>query len=205
MRTGALILAGGRSERMGQPKELLQFGDESLLRRISTALGTAARPVVVVRRAADQPLPELPSTVTVITDDRPGAGPLAALATGLRHLTGAADFGPDDAAFVTACDSPFLRGADVAWLAGLLAAHDAVIPAPNGELQPTCAVYRCRCLEAAEALLQQSVMAPRELVSALAARTLTTDELRQHDPDLRFLRNVNTPEEYRRALADAAY
>ena len=190
---------------MGQPKELLRFGTEPLLCRIAGALLEASSPVVVVRRAPDQELPALPTGVDLITDDRPGAGPLAAIATGLRHLATSAGFDADDAAFVTACDSPFLRGADVRWLTQALASHDALLPAPDGELQPTCAVYRCRCLSTADALLEAGATAPRELLGHLDVRTLSTDELRRHDPELRFLRNVNTPEDYRRALADAAY
>jgi molybdopterin-guanine dinucleotide biosynthesis protein A len=42
-----------------------------------------------------------------------------------------------------------------------------------------------------------------DLAAVLTTRVVTADELRDIDPDLTTLRNVNTPEDYRAALADA--
>ena len=57
---------------------------------------------------------------TVIHDDRPGAGPLAALAAGMRHLRANKQLGDQDAVFVTGCDAPFLTAGAVGWLSGQL-------------------------------------------------------------------------------------
>lgn len=191
---------------MGRPKESLPFGDTPLLCRIATTLLAATQPVIVIRREADQELPALPAGVATIHDEQPATGPLAAIATGLRHVQANHGFGADDAALVCACDNPFLRTADVEWLVHQLGHHDLVMPAPEGIMQPLCAIYRVKALAHADALLAAGTRTPRTLATdSTAARVLDDAELRAHDPELRFLRNVNTPADYRRALADDAY
>ncbi|MCA8951879.1 MAG: molybdenum cofactor guanylyltransferase [Planctomycetes bacterium] len=190
---------------MGRPKESLPFGEETLLHRIAAVLLEGAEPVVAVRRSARQVLPELPAGVATIADAVPGQGPLGAFATGLRHARTVGGLDERDALFVTGCDSPFLTARTLAWLAGELDENEAVVPTPGGVPQPLCAVYRLSCGPVAEALLARGTAGLRDLAEAVDARRLDEGALRQHDPELRFLRNVNTPEDYRRALADAAY
>src|SRR5260221_12030407 len=98
MLVGSLILAGGRSRRMGQPKEALPFRGNSLLGRTVEVLLECTWPVLVIGRGGDQQLPPFPIEARTATDDRPGAGPLAAIATGMRLLRG--DLGAHDAVFV---------------------------------------------------------------------------------------------------------
>src|SRR5262245_34406731 len=106
MRTGSIILTGGRSKRMGRPKESLRIAGETLLgRTVETLLGCTA-PVVVVARAG-QELPALPPAARIITDEVPDAGPLAALVAGLRLLRAEDLLGDQDAVFATGCDAPF--------------------------------------------------------------------------------------------------
>lgn len=184
---------------MGRPKESLLFGGETLIRRIANVLIGCAAPVVVVRRDEQQDLPELPDGVVVINDEPPPRGPLAAIATGLRHARDALGFGDADAMFVTGCDSPFLSAPDVAWLAGLLGDADLVVPERAGVLQPLCAIYRVGLSQTSTALLARGIASPHSLASVARARVLDDSELAAHDPELRFLVNVNDPAEYERA------
>jgi molybdopterin-guanine dinucleotide biosynthesis protein A len=200
MRLGAIILTGGRSERMGRPKESLPLHGDTLLGRAVAGLVGAAEPVLVVARDAQQALPPLPAGTTRIHDEQSGAGPLGALVTALRWLGERASFAPTDAAFVTACDQPFLTPDAVRWLAARLGDHELLMPRAGGRLQPLCAVYRLAVLPFAERLLATGTVTPRSLAAAANARILEEHELRSFDPALRCLQNVNTPEDYRRAL-----
>lgn len=197
MRLGAVILSGGRSERMGRPKESLPFGATTMLGAVVAAVAAACRPLVVVRRDAAQRLPDLPPGVDVVADDHPGEGPLAALAVALRRLRDAHGFRPEDAAFATACDTPFVATDDVRWLCGLLGDADVVMPAPDGRREPLCAIYRLGALPAIERLLAAGVRTPRSLADAVSSRLLDRATLAARDPELRMLRNINTPDEYR--------
>ena len=202
MRLGALILTGGRSKRMGRPKEFLPFGGKTLLERTATTLRSCCDCVSVIRRDVDQELPPLPAEVQILVDEQTLAGPLAALASGLRWLRRHGDFADDDAVFVTGCDSPFLTADAVRWLAAQLGEHDIAMPALDGFRQPLCAVYRLRALAAADRLLAAGTMALRKMADAAPTRLLQDDELRAFDPSLCFLRNVNTTIEYEQACRD---
>jgi len=106
--TAGVVLAGGRSSRMGQPKAELEWHGSTLLRR---TLGVLARSVdgpLLVVRAAGQPLPQLPAQVEIVEDPEQGLGPLQGIAAGLAALAGRAQ-----AAFVCSTDLPFLHPAFV--------------------------------------------------------------------------------------------
>ncbi|HVY44942.1 MAG TPA: NTP transferase domain-containing protein, partial [Minicystis sp.] len=102
-RLGAVVLAGGKSSRMGRPKAWLDFGGEPLLTRVVRRLSAACTPVVVVA-AADQELPPLGPDVRVARDAVVGRGPLVGIAGGLAALGADAD-----AAFVSSTDAPFVE------------------------------------------------------------------------------------------------
>lgn len=193
MRLGAIILAGGRSARMGRPKEALPFAGAPLLARIAAALAPACEPVVVVARDARQELPTLPAAVLRTHDDAPGRGPLAGLAAGLRRLA-AHGFGPADAAFVVACDHPFVDAAFARCLAAALADADAAMPEVAGRVEPLCAIYRLRCLPRIDALLAAGDAGPRAL--AAGAAQVPEAALRAVDPELRALCDVDTAADY---------
>ena len=87
--TGIIILAAGASTRMGQAKQLLRIGGESLIQRaVKTALGTIFRPVVVVLGAnREQIEPELQSTeILKVFNPDWSTGMGSSIATGLAHL-----------------------------------------------------------------------------------------------------------------------
>ena len=126
---------------MGKPKESLKFGDSTLLGHTAEVLLECAYPVVVVARAPDQVLPPVPLEVELVYDDELDEGPLRGLSAGLKRLREDCD-----AAFATGCDAPFLTAGAVAWLAEMLADHDAVMPRVGSIMQPLCAIYRCRAL-----------------------------------------------------------
>lgn len=203
MRVGSLILAGGRSVRMGQPKESLPFLGDTMLGRTAATLLRCAAPVVVVARDAAQTLPPLPAGVFLTADAAPETGPLAALVSGLRFLKERCGLHDGDAVFVTGCDSPFLTAAAVLGLVQQLGEARLVMPRVAGILQPLCAVYRIGIVAVAEQLLARGIDTPRTLATSVPARELDENDLRRIDPELRFLRNINTPEEYQRALAEA--
>ncbi|MFO1030708.1 MAG: molybdenum cofactor guanylyltransferase [Planctomycetota bacterium] len=201
MRLGAVILAGGRSVRMGRPKEWLPFGNEPLLVRTCRVVAGCADPVLVVARDVTQHLPPLPPEVELLTDERREAGPLAGLVQGMRHLVERHRFDTRDAVLLTGCDQPFLTTEFLAGLTARLDEHSLVMPRRDGHLQPLAAVYRFDLLPAATRLLASGSGTPRDLAAHGSVRVLDGADLEVLDPDGNCLGNVNTPEEYERALA----
>jgi molybdopterin-guanine dinucleotide biosynthesis protein A len=199
-RVGALILCGGQSRRMGRPKAWLPFGPEVLLQRVARLLGSVADPVVVVA-APDQDLPALPGSITVVRDPVSYRGPLQGLSSGLAALPESVEL-----AYATATDVPFFQPAWVTRLAELIGDHDLAIPLVDGFHHPLAALYRrATVLPAINSLLAADRLRPVFLMDVLRPRVITPDELREADPDLGTLRNLNTPDEYRQALLDAGF
>ena len=140
----AIILAGGRSSRLGgSPKSALMFDGATLLER-SLAAAAGARHTVVV----GPPVAGLPPRVLTSREDPPFAGPAAASAAGLAALRGA---GPADKVLVLACDMPGV-GAAVRALREALpgSGADGVMAASaDGRLQPLVGFYGTAVLERA--------------------------------------------------------
>src|SRR5437879_8946661 len=80
-----VVLAGGKSSRMGRPKAWLPFHGQPMLARVLARLGPLFAECVVVR-APDQELP--PVDARLVEDEAPGQGPVAGLAAGLAAITG---------------------------------------------------------------------------------------------------------------------
>lgn len=202
---GAIVLCGGESSRMGKAKAWLPFGRELLLQRVVRPVADAARPVVVVA-APDQAIPDLPASVLVVRDAVRGNGPLQGLLAGLTALSSLAE-----RAFVASTDAPFLCPELVRRMETLRSEgdHDIAVARAGGRLHPLTAVYRTSLHALVRDLLERDVRRMTSLFDR--ARTRFVDEpdlladaaVREADPDLWSLRNINTPEDYESALRDA--
>jgi molybdopterin-guanine dinucleotide biosynthesis protein A len=184
---------------MGRPKAWLPFAGEVMLPRVVRLLSAAVQPVVVVA-APEQELPPVPAEVPVVRDEEKGRGPLQGLAAGLAALQGQAE-----AAYLSSCDVPFLRPAFVRRLVELFGDHAICVPHVDDYHHPLAAVYRLDVLPEVEKLLRQDRLRPVFLFQAVPTRVVNAAELRDVDPDLRTLRNLNTPEEYEAALRVADF
>ncbi|HEY7337954.1 MAG TPA: molybdenum cofactor guanylyltransferase [Bryobacteraceae bacterium] len=197
MTVGGIVLCGGRSTRMGSSKALLPFGPETMLQRVVRLLSGVVAPIVAVA-AQDQQLPELPSSTILTVDEREQRGPLEGLRAGLKAL-------PDsvDAAYVTSCDVPLLVPAFVTRMIELLGDQDIAVMEIDGFPHPLSAVYRRDTLPEVESLLAREKLRPVFLFDAVRTRRVDPVEMASVDPELRTLRNLNTPEDYAKALAEA--
>jgi molybdopterin-guanine dinucleotide biosynthesis protein A len=184
---------------MGVPKASLPFGPETMLQRVVRLLSDVVSPIVIVA-ARDQALPELPSSVIVTRDEREARGPLEGLRAGLKALPETVS-----AAYVTGCDVPLLEPAFVQRMFDLLGRDDIAVMEIDGFPHPLSAVYRRATLPHVEALLAQDRLRPVFLFDAVKTRRVKPEEMVDVDAGLRTLRNLNTPEDYRAALADAGY
>jgi molybdopterin-guanine dinucleotide biosynthesis protein A len=193
---GGIVLAGGKSTRMGTSKALLPFGPETMLQRVVRILGGAVSPIVVVA-APDQELPDLPSDAIVTRDEREGRGPLEGLRAGLKAMPTDVD-----AAYVTSCDVPLLVAGFVTEMLELARGYDIAVMEIDGFPHPLSAIYRRSTLRHVEDLLADNRLRPVFLFDLVRTRRVRPEEITS-DPDLRTLRNLNTREDYRAALTAA--
>jgi FdhD protein len=191
-RVSGVILAGGKSRRMGgSPKALLPFGDRPLIEHVAETLRSVLPDCLVVTNTPDlYAWLRLP----MVADAFPDGGSLGGIYSGLRAARG-------EAALCVACDMPFVSAALVRHLAGLADGADVVIPDAAGELQTLHAVYGKACLPAMERRLragQLRIVGFFDDVRVLRVPADTVAGLA--DPAVAFM-NLNTPEDLARARA----
>jgi molybdopterin-guanine dinucleotide biosynthesis protein A len=196
MAEAGIVLCGGKSSRMGSSKALLPFGSETMLQRVVRLLGDVVSPIVVVA-AVDQELPALPRDVILARDEREARGPLEGLRSGLKAL-------PEDVerAYVTSCDVPLLVPNFVRQMLDLARGYDVAVMEIDGFTHPLSAVYRRATLPFVDDLLAHDRLRPVFLFEAVKTRRVRPEEMTA-DPELRTLRNLNTREDYERALVEA--
>jgi len=187
----AIILAGGKSSRMGRPKALLPFDGEPLIARTVRTLRQLFADIVVVA-APGQELP--PLSVTLARDEVAYRGPVGGIYYGLQAAR-------SEVCFVTSCDAPFLNLALITHLVSQIADCDVVVPYWQDRLQPLHAVYRRSVAPLLRAQLEHGELRPISLYQKVRTREVGAEELCRFDPEGLSFRNLNSPEDYRSALA----
>jgi molybdopterin-guanine dinucleotide biosynthesis protein A len=185
-----ILLAGGQSRRMGGVnKALLEVGGIRIVERTASVLGHVFQEVLVITNSPDDfRFLRLPMLGDVV----PGHGSLGGLYTGLRACKG--DYG-----FLAACDMPFLSTDVIRHVAGLVEGFDVVVPRVSGMLEPLHAAYSRNCLPYIEDLLQHEDLKILNFYDKVKVREVPEEDLLPLDPRLRFIMNVNSPEDLRRA------
>ena len=199
----AIVLCGGKSSRMGRAKADLPFGNETMLKRVVRLLSDTVSRIVLVA-AAEQVVPEfepsLAARVSVARDELTFAGPLAGLNVGLQKLRSLSE--KTEATYVTSCDVPFLKPAFVHELfEQLCESHDIVVPKDEKFHHPLAAVYRVSVAPHVANLVEAGERRPRALFDQVRTLRVDTKSLEHVDPKLETLLNLNTPDDYRAALA----
>lgn len=186
---GGIVLAGGRSSRMGTDKAQLAVAGRTLLQRAIDGLAAITDHVwVVTDGRAPYPV-ELPAgRIDFVADQVPGAGALGGIYSGLAA---------SDRAFnlAVACDMPFLHPALLRYLVSLAPGYDLVLPVIEGGQEPLHAVYGRGCLAPMAERIQRGQYKVIGFVDSVRVRLVDETEAARHDPTLRSFRNCNTPED----------
>ncbi len=196
-----VVLAGGKSRRMGEDKATLVYEGQTLLARIveQSILAQASHVVVVggdpawVDQFADEP------RVGWVADRWPGEGPLGAIVSGFTAKELPSFSGPR---VVLSCDLPFVSAESVSWLANrffdLVVSREqsdetAFVVDLDGVDQPLCAAYSAACGLRAEALFRSG---QRSLGSLLSQISVCREAAGKFS---RSLEDVDTPADWERA------
>ena len=197
-----VILAGGAGVRMGQDKALLRLDDGRTA--LAWVLEVARQITAQVLLAVDTPehAAVLRAAIggedlDIVLDERPGCGPLAALAGALERAS-------TPLLVALAVDTPLVRPAVVRLLLAAQPGVDVVVPMVSGVKQPLQAVYRTTLGRTARDLVQRGCGSVQALLRApdVAVRFVDEEELRIVDPRLRSFRGANTPAEWAAVLAE---
>lgn len=186
-----IILAGGRSRRMGRDKALLRFSGDNrstFLSHLAAVLSAFCDELVLVARDAEQAASCVVPGVAVVIDQVPEVGPLMGLYSGLRSICATH-------ALVVAVDMPFVQPELIAFLLSCPRDDALLVPVVDGVPQVLLAVYPRSLLPTIEICLRAAERGPRALLKAARVRYLEEAQLRRVDPQLCSFVNVNTPED----------
>ncbi len=189
-----IVLAGGKSQRMGADKARLVTKDgRPLILSVVEALKGVCSEVVVVTdvpgRYADLALP-----ARHVTDIVPDRGPMGGLHAGLMVIEA-------PCALTVACDMPFLNPRLLHYMTALPKDYQALVPNIGGRWQPLHAIYTKACLTTVEYLLDRGALALTDLLKRVRLRALPFATARRFDPlGLSFV-NLNEPDDLMRARA----
>jgi molybdenum cofactor guanylyltransferase len=175
---------------MGRPKALLPFGEEPLIVHIVRALKRIFAEIVVVA-APRQEMPALP--VKLVRDEVAYQGPVGGIYYGLKATGG-------EFSFVTSCDVAFVNSPLISYLTLQISQYDVVVPYWQDRFQPLHAVYRRSVLPLLESQLERGELRPVYLFDKVRTRRVSEEEIRGFDPQGLSFFNMNTPDDYERAL-----
>jgi molybdenum cofactor guanylyltransferase len=189
--SACIILAGGRSTRMGTNKALLPLPGNRHLTFVehlaSTLIPFCTETILVARDSNDAANYTLPG-VQVITDKVPDHGPLMGLYTGLSAIQA-------QRALVVAVDMPFIQPTLISFILSQPSTDSLLVPLVNNVPQVLLAVYPRTILPLIDDRIQQGRRDPRSLLEMAAVQYIEEAQLRLFDPELRSFVNVNTPGE----------
>ncbi|MEH7415946.1 molybdenum cofactor guanylyltransferase [Neobacillus drentensis] len=191
MKAAAIILAGGKSSRMGTNKALLKINEKMNIERIVDQLKFLFDDIILVTNNSEQY--EFLG-VRMVPDQYPGMGPLAGVHAGLT----ASEY---DVNFIVACDMPFVSGELAEALVHNAFHYDAVIPVINGKQHPLFSVFKKETAAVVEERLKAGQLRVKHLLDQLNVLYLTEKELEtySHMDLAKVFFNMNHPEEYEEA------
>ena len=179
-----ILLAGGESKRMGQPKHLLPTSRGTMIDHLHERLSPIFSETLLVGRELPHELPEL----RMVEDLLPTRSPLVGIYSGLAAAQ-------TDLCFVLACDMPFVRSRLVEELLSRAFDADVVVPIVHGYYEPLCAVYRKSAIPVIETALERNELKVTMIYEYLRLCVVPEEEIRVLDPDLSSFINLNTPHE----------
>lgn len=187
----ALVFAGGRSSRMGRDKPMLPWGDSTLLDHAVTIASHAASDVVIVLA---RPVEAPAGAARVALDEPTDVGPIGALHGGLRAAR-------HDRCVTCPCDAPFVTADLLQELLVRLDGHSVAAPVSSHGVEPLCAAWNVRIAPHVERYIAGGGRSLRGLIERLPdVLLIPIDELESLADTPDPFANLNTPDEYRRAL-----
>ncbi len=184
MRIAGLILAGGQGRRLTREKGWCTVGDVPIVQRVRDALAPVVQELLLVGDAQlppDWPLRRVP-------DETPGAGPLAAMLTGMKAAVA-------DVYLIVAWDMPFVTAELLRYLVAECRDADAVVPHIGGRDQPLCAAYAASCRPVTGQCVADGLRRADAFLPRVTVKRPTDTELSQFGDPHRLFLNVNTPED----------
>jgi molybdenum cofactor guanylyltransferase len=193
LKISGIVLAGGKSLRLGHDKITEKIGGTSLIEKVVNCLEPLSEEIIIVT-AKERTFTELAGRpkVKVIADLFPGQGSLGGVYTGLVKSGSFYNF-------VVAADMPFLNDPLLRYMIEAADDFDFVLPRVGKWFEPLHAIYSRNCIPAIQCLLDQGKRMIVELFNHVRVRYIEETEIDRFDPEHLSFFNINTREDLERA------
>ncbi|HTY81475.1 MAG TPA: molybdenum cofactor guanylyltransferase [Dehalococcoidales bacterium] len=198
MNINCIVLAGGKSTRLGRDKVSEKIGDRSLLEQVINRIDPISKEIIIVT-AKERAFAELAGrpNIKFITDIIPGQGSLGGIYSGLVKSDSYYNI-------VLAADMPFVNAELLRYMAEVSQGYDFVLPRVEGLFEPLHAIYSKDCIGPIEKIFQNGSKVIIELFNYVKVRYIEVEEINKYDPQHLSFFNINTNEELERAKQIAA-
>jgi molybdopterin-guanine dinucleotide biosynthesis protein A len=193
----SIILAGGKSSRLGQSKALQVIGDKSLIQWVIDRLSILSTEIIIVTAHGEAIPCSSAVRIKTVADIYPGKGPLVGIYSGLIASS-------SSRAIVVGCDTPFLSVGLLEYMTQLSSTLDVVVPRIKKKVEPLCAVYSKNCLAPIQELLERNELQISKLFSTVKVKYVEEDETNRFDPEHLSFFNINSQDDLERARKLAA-
>ena len=188
----SIILAGGKSSRLGGNKALQVIGGKTLMQWVIDRLATLTTEIVIATAHGEAIPYSSSATIKTVADSYAGKGPLAGIYSGLLASS-------SSQAIVVGCDTPFLSVGLLEYMTQTSATFDVVVPRIKGKVEPLCAAYSKNCLAPIRELLKQNELKIIKLFPMARVRYIEEDDIDRFDPEHLSFFNINSQDDLDRA------
>lgn len=193
----SIILAGGKSSRLGQSKFLETIGTKSLIQWVIDRLAILSTEIIIATAYGEPIACSSAVRIKMVADIYPGKGPLVGIYSGLLAST-------SSRAIVVGCDTPFLSVSLLEYMTQICSTFDVVVPRIKNKLEPLCAVYSKDCSGPIQDLLEQNELRIDKLFSMVKVKYVEEAEINRYDPKHLGFFNINNRNDLERARKLAA-
>ena len=183
-----VILAGGKSTRMGTDKALLALNGKPFIQHVAEAFQNVFTKVVISANTAAYDFLLLP----VLRDVYPDCGPLGGIHSAL--MTTAAE-----AVFFCSCDTPFMNSSVIRFVVNRPLPDQVTLVLGGNCLQPLCGVYKRGCLPVIEKQLKRREYSVQHFIAKLST-TILSYPPENLETGVNPLMNINTPIDYEQCV-----
>lgn len=178
----AIILAGGKSLRMGCDKSLIKIDGKALIDRITSLLSASFQNIIVCGGRYELSLPN----VKYVDDYYRGAGPIGGLYSGLYESS-------DEINFVTACDIPEMDIKIIDYMRYSIKRHDSCVIKIGEYVEPLFAFYKRSVLPVIKSSIENGNYKISGVYKLIDVKYIPAEEIRRVSPKFEGIYNINTP------------
>jgi molybdenum cofactor guanylyltransferase len=188
----SIILAGGKSLRLGQSKALQAIGGKSLIQWVVDCLAILSTEIIIATAYGEAIPCSSAVRIKTVADIYPGKGPLGGIYSGLTASS-------SSRAIIVGCDTPFLSVGLLEYMTQISSTLDVVVPRIKKKVEPLCAVYSKNCVAPIQELLEQNELRISKLFRMVKVKYVEEDEINNFDPEHLSFFNINSQADLERA------